>query len=122
RFYQDRQFHRDNPEYNFPLLFGRAMDYSAMLRLHHVVCYSHFGLQWDSQHVLADVPGRYFQAGLTLHPCLVEIEALLPALVAVDRLVAFSIGLSWRYPSIIRQPKHIICHRLALSPILSVDI
>jgi len=52
----------------------------------------------------------------------VEIETLLPAFVAADRLVAFSIGLSSLYPSMICEPKYIICHSLTISPILSMDI
>src|SRR5205807_2914949 len=119
RFYQDRQFHQDSPEYSLPLPIVRVMGYSAMLRLHRLVCCSHFGLHWDSQRGLADVLGRYSRAGLTQHPCLVETEALVPALVAADRVVAFSIGLSWRYPSMTCEPRHIIRHSLAISPILS---
>src|SRR6266516_659616 len=94
RFYQDRQFHQDSPEYSLPLPIVRVMGYSAMLRLHRLVCCSHFGLHWDSQRGLADVLGSYSRAGLTQHPCLLVTEALVPALVAADRVVAFSIGLS----------------------------
>jgi hypothetical protein len=96
----------------------RGGDCSAMLRPHRMRCSSHFGLHSDSQHVLAGVLGRYFQAGSTLHPSLVEIEAVLPAFVTADRLGAFSIALSSLSPSMICEPKHSICHRPAISPIL----